>query len=141
MNNLPINPNGNGSHRDAKGKFLPGNPGGPGNPINAKMSFFRAVLMEKTTRADIEAITEKLIECARGGEPWAIREFLDRTMGRAPQCVELTGADGGPVALNTHQLTAVILECLPDAESRLRAASKLKELTTGPTSHPPGGGT
>ena len=41
---------------------------------------------------------EKLIEAVGNGEPWAIKELLDRTLGKADQRLEVTGEGGGPVA-------------------------------------------
>src|SRR5262245_45165203 len=125
--------------RDAKGRFAVGNKAGRGNPLNRHAHRLRYALLAAVKREDIREVVRALVEKAKGGDVAAIKELLDRCLGRARQNLELTGPGGGPVALNTHQLTAVILECLPDAESRLRAASKLKELTAGPTSEPGGG--
>ncbi len=58
------------------------------------------MLAESVTAEDIRAVLTVLVEKAKAGEPWAVKEFLDRTLGKADQRLEVTGADGGPV--ETH---------------------------------------
>lgn len=68
--------------RDKRGRFAAGNPGGPGNPHIAKTAKLRAKLLEAVTPSDIEAIIKQLVTMARGGEISAIRELLDRVLGK-----------------------------------------------------------
>jgi hypothetical protein len=42
----------------------------------------------------LSKIVSKLIEKAEEGEPWAIKEIMDRMDGKAIQATEITGADG-----------------------------------------------
>ena len=42
----------------------------------------------------------QFIKAAKEGEVWAIKELGDRTDGKAPQAVEVTGNNGGPI--QTH---------------------------------------
>ena len=56
------------------------------------------MLAETVTEADVREVIAQLLEKAKGGEPWAVKEFLDRTLGKADQRLEVTGEGGGPVA-------------------------------------------
>src|SRR5687768_8702794 len=68
--------------RDANGRFAPGNRGGPGNPFAKKVSRLRSALLETVTEEDMKAVAEKLVAMARDGDLPAIRELLERTLGR-----------------------------------------------------------
>jgi hypothetical protein len=68
--------------RDENGRFLPGNRGGPGNPHARKVAQLRSALLGTVTEEDIKAIAAKLVAMARGGNLPAIRELLERTLGR-----------------------------------------------------------
>ena len=68
--------------RDKRGRFAKGNAGGPGNPHAAQVARLRAALLNAITEDDIRALVERLLELARDGELRAIKEVLDRTLGR-----------------------------------------------------------
>lgn len=80
-NRLP-SPNGASGGRGPGGRFAPGNPGGPGNPHAAHVGRLRSALLSAVTPEDLNVIARKLVELARAGEMPAIRELLDRTLGR-----------------------------------------------------------
>lgn len=84
MNIEPL-PNGANGGRDAAGRFTKGNAGGPGNPNARNVNRWRAALIGSVTEEDVEAVVEILVAKAKAGEPWAIKEFLDRTLGKAVQ--------------------------------------------------------
>lgn len=86
-------PNG-GNGRDGQGRFLPGNPGGPGNPLAGRVHQYRTALAEAVTEDDIRAVIGKLVAAARAGERWAIRELLDRCLGKPMQTAALLALDG-----------------------------------------------
>ena len=69
------------SGRDGNGRFATGNKGGPGNPFARKVGQLRAALLETVTD-DMRAVATKLVEMACAGELPAIRELLERTLGR-----------------------------------------------------------
>jgi hypothetical protein len=69
--------------RGAGGRFGKGNPGGPGNPYAARVGRWRATLAETVTDADMQAVAKTLVKAAKAGEAWAVRELLDRTLGKA----------------------------------------------------------
>lgn len=78
----PSTNGGNGGDRDARGRFTSGNSGGPGNPHVKAVAAWRSALTRVVSPADIEAVLRKLLECAKAGEPWAIKELLDRCLGK-----------------------------------------------------------
>ena len=85
--------NGSNGARDAKGRFAKGNPGGPGNPHVTRLRQWREALEAELTPARLRRIYGKLVEAAEAGEPWAIREVLDRTLGRPAQADVLDRID------------------------------------------------
>lgn len=89
---LPVATGDNGTEgKDPKnGRFLPGNTFAKGNPLNQKAHQLRVSLLETVTEADMVAVTKRLIKMARDGDIHAIRELLDRVLGRPTASVELT---------------------------------------------------
>jgi len=71
-----------GNGRDDKGRFTIGNPGGPGNPHAAKVARLRTAMLEAVDEGDMKEIIGKLKELATGGNVSAIKEILDRCLGR-----------------------------------------------------------
>ncbi len=69
-------------NRDSNGRFRQGNAGGPGNPLAGKISKLRAALVAAVNEEDIREIAHALIETAKGGDVRAVKELLDRTIGR-----------------------------------------------------------
>jgi hypothetical protein len=69
--------------RRADGKFAPGNRLGRGNPLAGRAAKIRAVLLRKMTAKVANAIADKLVEMAKRGDLAAIKELLDRTIGKA----------------------------------------------------------
>jgi hypothetical protein len=82
--------------------------GQPGNQNAAKQRMFydklRFVLTQEPHR--LRSIAEQLIKKAEEGEPWAIKELIDRVDGKAHQAVALENADGTPL-LTGIQVTFV----------------------------------
>jgi hypothetical protein len=114
--------------RGKNGRFLPGHGGGPGNPHAQKVHRLRAALLNAVTPADIEEIVRKLIAMAKQGEIAAIKELLDRTLGKPVAAVELSGADGEPL-LQLGRLQEAILQALAEfPEARVAIARRLREL-------------
>ena len=100
-----MNPSPNGGNgRDDKGRFLPGNGGGPGNPLAKRSNELRSMLLAAVTEADLAAVVKTLVDQARAGEPWAVKEFMDRVMGRPLQSVDLdvSGGGGHTLVVNYH---------------------------------------
>ena len=74
----PPSPNG----RDGRGRFAPGNAGGPGNPAGGQAERLRHALLDAVTEADIAEIAATLIAQSKAGDVQAVRELLNRTLGR-----------------------------------------------------------
>ncbi|MCC6581439.1 MAG: hypothetical protein IT440_13460 [Phycisphaeraceae bacterium] len=75
-------PSTNGECRDQHGRFATGNAGGPGNPLGGKVAKLRAALVEAVSEDDIRAVAATLVSLAKGGDPQAIKELLNRALGR-----------------------------------------------------------
>ena len=70
-----------------------------GNQNAAKSRLFydklRLVLVQEPHR--LRAIAEQLVRQAEDGEPWAIKEIIDRVDGKAIQATTIENADGSPL--------------------------------------------
>lgn len=76
--------------RTPRGRFAKGNPGGPGNPYARRTAALRSALLDAVTEADIRAIAKALVKRARDGEVPAVRELLDRLLGRSGDVQDLS---------------------------------------------------
>ena len=79
--------------------------GQPGNQNGKKGKLFynqlRVALVQEDSRK-LRTIAQKLVDAAEQGEPWAIKEVIDRVDGKAVQATEISGLDGGILeTLNT----------------------------------------
>src|SRR4051812_16546790 len=78
---LPNGANGEAT-RDERGRFVVGYRGGPGNPYAAQTAKLRAALLAAVTEDDITNAIAALRIKAIAGDVVAIRELLDRTLGK-----------------------------------------------------------
>ncbi len=87
------------SNRGSGGHFLPGNQVAVGrrNPDASRITTWRRAFTRSVTAADVTKAMQKLLDAVDNGESWAIKELLDRTLGKAGQRLEVTGEGGGPV--------------------------------------------
>lgn len=69
--------------QDNKGRFTAGNKFGKGNPDAKKMYEFRMRMLSRVTFVEFYDIIDSLINEAKGGDVFAIREILDRLIGKA----------------------------------------------------------
>jgi hypothetical protein len=83
--------------RTLRGQFARGNPGGPGNPYARRTAALRSALLDAVTEADIRAVARALVKRAKAGEIPAIRELLDRLLGKAG---DASPEDAGGIVLN-----------------------------------------
>ena len=76
--------------------------GQPGNQNGKKGKLFynqlRVALVQEDSRK-LRNIAEKLVKAAEDGEPWAIKEVIDRVDGKAVQATEISGVDGEAIEL------------------------------------------
>ena len=77
--------NGGNGGRDGRGRFRKGNRGGPGNPNVTRLSQWRGALESAIDPERLRRVVVKLVEAAERGEQWAVKELLDRTLGRPAQ--------------------------------------------------------
>ena len=75
--------------RDGGGRFAMGNRCAVGNPHAKRVAELRAALLAAVTPEDIEEIARVLVKKSKGGDLVAIRELLDRTIGKSPAPVVL----------------------------------------------------
>ena len=80
-----------------------GAPVGNQNSKKGKLFYnqLRVALVQEDSRK-LRMIAQKLVDAAEQGEPWAIKEVIDRVDGKAVQATEISGLDGGILeTLNT----------------------------------------
>lgn len=68
--------------RDSNGRFVKGNAGGPGNPHARRVGELRSHLMQALSDDDWRIAITALVAKAKQGDLAAIKELLDRTLGR-----------------------------------------------------------
>jgi hypothetical protein len=106
---LPFRNGADGYGRAANGTFAPGNKGGPGAGSYAhQVAAFRAALIGSVTTEDLVSVTHVLIEKARGGNLFAIRELYDRLLGKPDQAHKIVAAIGTN-ALTPDQVAEMLL--------------------------------
>lgn len=73
----------------------------------ANEQVFRHAILEKLDALDpkqdrkrVYNIAEKLVTEAENGEPWAVKEVMDRVDGKPKQTTEVGGPDGDPIPLS-----------------------------------------
>jgi hypothetical protein len=80
-----------------------GSKGGQPNNTNAKKGkLFYSELRKALVQQDqlnLRRIADKLVEKAIDGEPWAVKEIMDRVDGKAVQTTEVSGIDGEAMEL------------------------------------------
>lgn len=77
-----------GEGRDTKGRFVQGNKLGRGNPLCKQVAAWRATLAGVVTTEDVADVIGVLTGAAKKGEPWAVVEFLNRTLGKPGSYVD-----------------------------------------------------
>lgn len=69
--------------RDGQGRFKHGNKAAKGNPHASKVAKLRSALLDAVTEDDIKRCVSALLAQAEKGNVQAIRELLDRCLGKA----------------------------------------------------------
>jgi hypothetical protein len=91
------------SGRDPEtGRFTDGHPGGPGRPKGKRSAELRRELLAGTDINELRAVWAKLLELAKGGDLPAIKEVLDRTLGRPVQAVDVEATETGPMLIQLN---------------------------------------
>ncbi len=79
---------GNGEIEPAKdrdphtGRFVKGCKPGPGNPNVRSVASTRSRLILAVSEEDFDRVVRALVEAAERGEPWAVKELLNRLIGK-----------------------------------------------------------
>lgn len=77
------------AYKDNFGKFTKGNRGGPGNTaIAERTKEHHKAFLNAVTAGDTAKVVKQLLKFAIAGEPWAIKEYLNRVLGKPLQQVE-----------------------------------------------------
>jgi len=79
---------------DAKGRFTPGNKISRGNPHAKSAQAWRKVWDACIKKGDIAAIYQKLLEKAKAGDTYAVKLYLEYSLGRPPADATIESADG-----------------------------------------------
>ena len=80
--------NGDNGERDASGRFSKGNRGGSGNPYARRVARLRSLLLDPVTDKDLEAMVATLVNRAKKGDIVAIREVLNRLVGKLAAAID-----------------------------------------------------
>jgi hypothetical protein len=96
---------------------------------------FRDALLAAVTedsgdgRSNLRVIAEKLVECAKGGESWAIQQVSDRVDGKAPQDVSINNTVTHELAnVSDVELAALIKRELASLAGRGEATPDKRQL-------------
>jgi hypothetical protein len=81
----------NGFHEPGGNRFAKGNPGGPGDQAGPMANKFRCLLLFCVQEEDFKEVMRRLVAAAKAGESWAIKELLDRIIGKPKQQVDVGG--------------------------------------------------
>jgi hypothetical protein len=118
--------NGSNAGRGPGRAFAKGNPGGPGNPFARAVNQLRAKLYAVVSEADLEEVVKALLTKAKAGEVPAVKELLDRLIGKPPQAIQLSGGEEAITLADLQLAVWDVLSDHPDLKARL--AGRLREL-------------
>jgi len=104
--------------RDAKGRFLLGNPGGPGNPYMKRVASYQEALQEAVTTEEFKKVVKRLVALAIEGDVAASKVVLDRCLGKVQAIIqeEAISFQLPPIesAADLPKATGAIAEALSD---------------------------
>ena len=123
------------SKRRPRGRpFRPGQSGNPGGKVKKEVAV--AIMdMRQMARSYTAEAVQKLVELMRGEvkvgdrvhpvpvqtQGWAAAELIDRGWGRAPQGLEVTGANGGPIEVEERTAREYVLGRIAGIRERLHS--------------------
>lgn len=70
------------SGRDARGRFMAGNPGGKGNPYAVRVAALRGALLDAVTKKDLRQMVKAVVAKAKQGDAAAFRVIAPYLLGR-----------------------------------------------------------
>jgi hypothetical protein len=115
--------------------FKPGQSGNPGGKIRTPEARKALMDMRQLARGYSEEALGKLVQLMRGvvkvgrksipvpihTQGWAAAEIINRGWGRAPQGLEVTGANGGPIEFEERTAREYVLGRIAGIRERLLA--------------------
>jgi hypothetical protein len=115
--------------------FKPGQSGNPGGKIRNPEARNALMDMRQLARGYSEEALGKLVQLMRGvvkvgrksipvpihTQGWAAAEIINRGWGRAPQGLEVTGANGGPIEFEERTAREYVLGRIASIRERLLA--------------------
>ena len=115
--------------------FKPGQSGNPGGKIRTPEARNALMDMRQMARGYSEEALGKLVQLMRGvvkvgrksipvpihAQGWAAAEIINRGWGRAPQGLEVTGANGGPIEFEERTAREYVLGRIAGIRERLLA--------------------
>lgn len=115
--------------RDEAGRFGPGNAIARGNPNARKAYELRKAVLDSIDPATAAEILLKMGELAIAGDTTAARVWLEYTVGKPAQTIELSGVDGESLGVDWSKLQPVILGALSHfPEAKVQVALALRGL-------------
>ena len=115
--------------RSTDGRFAPGNKLGKGNPLARRSHELRKALVESADADAVREVGRKLKEFALEGDVSAAKLWLEYTVGKPVQAVEVSGPDGEPLGVDWGRLQNVLLGALASfPEAKIQVAMALKGL-------------
>jgi hypothetical protein len=117
---------GTGANFDANGKFAKGNRAASGNPNTKRMHDLRRSILDATTPEAVLAVMAKLLDLAKEGDVTAARVWLEYTIGKPSQAIEITTGDDS-LKVDVQNLTTVVLGALANhPEAKIAVAAALR---------------
>jgi hypothetical protein len=95
MHDDTVNDRFDGGFRGPDGKFQHGNRAAKGNPVYRRMMELRRTLLECADPETLQAIFRKIGQLAKDGDMVAARLYLEFSVGKATQPIEMNAADSG----------------------------------------------
>jgi hypothetical protein len=109
------------------GRFAPGHSFSKGNPSNKRVAELRRTLLDCATPDRVKEVEQALFKAAVGGDVPAAKVWLEYTIGKPVQAVELSGPDGSSLDLTTVVQT-VLVALGDDVSARLKVAQAFRRL-------------
>lgn len=109
------------SDRLSNGWFAKGNKISIGNVAHQKMHALRTAALKAETPERVAAVLDAMHQEALNGDSAAAKVYLDHTVGRPAQAVQISGPDGAPLGVTLAHLQVAVLGALGDADADVRA--------------------